>query len=378
MEARGATVINDGAERLLLDDHFYYSGEIPRVSAFETGRTDHLCRRNNAEEWTPDPYLMDERMLVVHVRDLGLIVFSACSHAGIVNVCTEVQRRFPGIPIHAVMGGLHLGGVMEHIIPDTVEALKPFDIANIITGHCTGWRALHALANEFGDRVSQSAVGTSYTVQRQPTAASVISAAATFRAPSRPAAARLPVTLVTGFLGSGKTTLINHILSNRQGVRAAVLVNEFGDIGIDNDLIIASADDMIELNNGCICCTTNNDLIDSIVRVLARADQLDHIIVETTGVADPLPVALTFLRSEFRGALRLDAIVTVADAEQLQPRPLRHDRCPPSAAPRRRRPAQQMRHSPPRRASPASRPASAPRTPTPASFTPPTPPSPCR
>jgi G3E family GTPase len=143
----------------------------------------------------------------------------------------------------------------------------------------------------------------------------VIPATATFRAPSRPAAARLPVTLVTGFLGSGKTTLINHILSNRQGVRAAVLVNELGEIGIDNDLIIASADDMIELNNGCICCTTNSDLIDSIVRVLARADQLDHIIVETTGVADPLPVALTFLRAEFREALRLDAIVTVADAE---------------------------------------------------------------
>jgi 7,8-dihydropterin-6-yl-methyl-4-(beta-D-ribofuranosyl)aminobenzene 5'-phosphate synthase len=168
MEARGATVINDGAERLLLDGHFYYSGEIPRVSAFETGRTDHLCRRNNEAEWTPDPYLMDERMLVVRVRDLGLIVFSACSHAGIVNVCTEVQRRFPGIPIHAVMGGLHLGGVMEHIIPDTVEALKPFDIGNIITGHCTGWRALHALANEFGDRVSQSAVGTSYTFSASP------------------------------------------------------------------------------------------------------------------------------------------------------------------------------------------------------------------
>jgi len=143
----------------------------------------------------------------------------------------------------------------------------------------------------------------------------VIPAAATFRAPSRPVAARLPVTLVTGFLGSGKTTLINHILANRQGVRAAVLVNEFGDIGIDNDLIIARTDDMIELNNGCICCTTNNDLIDSIVRVLARADQLDHVIVETTGIADPLPVALTFLRSEFREALRLDAIVTVADAE---------------------------------------------------------------
>ena len=134
MEARGATVINDGAERLLLDGHFYYSGEIPRVSAFEKGRTDHLCRRNNEEEWTPDPYLMDERMVIVHVRDLGLIVFSACSHAGIVNVCTDVRRLFPAIPIHAVMGGLHLGGVMERIIPDTVEALKPFDIGYIITG----------------------------------------------------------------------------------------------------------------------------------------------------------------------------------------------------------------------------------------------------
>lgn len=139
--------------------------------------------------------------------------------------------------------------------------------------------------------------------------------AATFRAPSRAPTDRLPVTLVTGFLGSGKTTLINHILSNRAGIRAAVLVNELGEIGIDNDLIITRADDMIELNNGCICCTTNNDLIDSIVRVLARADHLDHIIVETTGVADPLPVALTFLRVEFHEALRLDAIVTVADAE---------------------------------------------------------------
>ena len=91
------------------------------------------------------------------------VVFSACSHAGIVNVCTEVRRLFPDTPIHAVMGGLHLGGVMEHLIPQTVEALKPFDIRNLITGHCTGWRALHALADAYGERVSQSAVGTSYT-----------------------------------------------------------------------------------------------------------------------------------------------------------------------------------------------------------------------
>jgi 7,8-dihydropterin-6-yl-methyl-4-(beta-D-ribofuranosyl)aminobenzene 5'-phosphate synthase len=162
MEARGARVVSDGGERTLLDGHFYYSGEIPRVTAFETGRKDHLCRSNNEEEWRPDPYLMDERMLVANVRDLGLVVFSACSHAGIVNACTEVRRLFPGMPIHAVMGGLHLGGVMESLIPQTVEGLRAFDIGHIIAGHCTGWRALHALANAYGERVSQSAVGTRY------------------------------------------------------------------------------------------------------------------------------------------------------------------------------------------------------------------------
>lgn len=162
MTALGATVVNDAAARLLLDRHFYLSGEIPRLSAFEKGRTDHLSRTGPDAAWQPDPLLLDERMLVAHVRQLGLIVLSSCSHAGIVNVCTEVQHLFPDIPIHCVMGGLHLGGVMERIIPDTVEALRPFAIPHIITGHCTGWRALHALANAFGDAVSQSAVGTTY------------------------------------------------------------------------------------------------------------------------------------------------------------------------------------------------------------------------
>ncbi|MGO1080407.1 MBL fold metallo-hydrolase [Inquilinus sp. CA228] len=162
LQAQGAAVVNDGDARLLLDGHFYYSGEIPRVSSFEKGRVDHLARRGPNDPWHPDPLLLDERMLVAHVRDLGLIVFSACSHAGIVNVCTEVRALFPEIPIFAVMGGLHLGGVMERIIPDTVEGLRPFGIANIITGHCTGWRALHALADAFGDAVSQSAIGTTY------------------------------------------------------------------------------------------------------------------------------------------------------------------------------------------------------------------------
>ncbi|MGE0260236.1 MAG: MBL fold metallo-hydrolase [Alphaproteobacteria bacterium] len=163
LERHGATVVNDPVERLLLDGQFYYSGEIPRVTAFEKGRIDHLCRTGPNAPWHPDPLLLDERMVVAHVRDLGLIVFSACSHAGIVNVCTEVKNLFPDIPIHCVMGGLHLGGVMERIIPDTVAALQPFGIKHIIAGHCTGWRALHALASTFGDAVSQSAVGTSYT-----------------------------------------------------------------------------------------------------------------------------------------------------------------------------------------------------------------------
>lgn len=163
LEKLGARVVNRPDAQLLLDGHFYYSGEIPRVTSFEKGRVDHLSRRSPDAPWEPDPLLMDERMLAVHVRDLGLIVFSACSHAGIVNVCMHTRNLFPDIPIYCVMGGLHLGGVMERIIPDTVEGLRPFRINHIITGHCTGWRALHALADAFGDAVSQSAVGTKYS-----------------------------------------------------------------------------------------------------------------------------------------------------------------------------------------------------------------------
>ncbi len=97
LEQHGAAVVNSSEERLLLDGHFYYSGEIPRVSAFENGRIDHLCRTAPDAPWQPDPFLRDERMLVVHVRDLGLIVFSSCSHAGIVNVCTACARPVSGI-----------------------------------------------------------------------------------------------------------------------------------------------------------------------------------------------------------------------------------------------------------------------------------------
>jgi 7,8-dihydropterin-6-yl-methyl-4-(beta-D-ribofuranosyl)aminobenzene 5'-phosphate synthase len=163
LEQRGAAVVNSPDERLLLDSHFYYSGQIPRVTPFEKGRDDHFCRKSPDAAWEPDPFLLDERMLVAKVRGLGLIVFSTCSHSGIVNVCTHVRTLFPSTPIHTVMGGLHLGGVMERNIPDSVDGLRAFNIANIITGHCTGWRALHALASALGDTVSQSAVGTTYT-----------------------------------------------------------------------------------------------------------------------------------------------------------------------------------------------------------------------
>ncbi|MBW4624641.1 MAG: GTP-binding protein [Brasilonema octagenarum HA4186-MV1] len=127
----------------------------------------------------------------------------------------------------------------------------------------------------------------------------------------------LPVTIITGFLGSGKTTLLNHILTNQQGLKTAVLVNEFGEIGIDNELIIStddSNDNMVELSNGCICCTINNDLVDAVYKVLERQDKIDYLVVETTGLADPLPVALTFLGTELRDLTRLDSIITVVDA----------------------------------------------------------------
>ncbi|MEC4812632.1 MAG: GTP-binding protein [Scytonema sp. PMC 1069.18] len=126
----------------------------------------------------------------------------------------------------------------------------------------------------------------------------------------------LPVTIITGFLGSGKTTLLNHILTNQQGLKTAVLVNEFGEIGIDNELIIPTedSDNMVELSNGCICCTINNDLVDAVYKVLERQDNIDYLVVETTGLADPLPVALTFLGTELRDLTRLDSIITVVDA----------------------------------------------------------------
>jgi G3E family GTPase len=128
---------------------------------------------------------------------------------------------------------------------------------------------------------------------------------------------KLPLTIVTGFLGSGKTTLLNHILKNANGLRIGVLVNELGDIDIDSQLLVSLDENQIELTNGCICCTLNEDLVQAVYNMLQKRSEIDYLIVETTGVADPLPVILTFLGTELRDLTQLDAILTVVDAETI-------------------------------------------------------------
>ncbi len=125
----------------------------------------------------------------------------------------------------------------------------------------------------------------------------------------------MPVTIITGFLGSGKTTLLNYILQNCQDLKVAVLVNEFGDINIDSQLLVSVDENMMELTNGCICCTINDGLLDAVYSVLERNDRIDYLIVETTGIADPLPIALTFLDTDLQELTRLDAILTLVDVE---------------------------------------------------------------
>jgi G3E family GTPase len=132
---------------------------------------------------------------------------------------------------------------------------------------------------------------------------------------------KIPVTVLTGYLGAGKTTLLNRILSEPHGKKYAVIVNEFGEIGIDNDLVVNSDEEIFEMNNGCVCCTVRGDLIRIIEGLVRRKGKFDAIIVETTGLADPAPVAQTFFMDEKVGEkTKLDAVVTVADAKWLKDR----------------------------------------------------------
>jgi len=162
LEQAGALVVNAVEPQLILDDLFYVSGEIPRVTAFETGMQGQHRRTLDGQGWEPDPLVIDERFIAVSVKGKGVIVLTACSHAGVVNVMTHARECFAGETLYGVLGGFHLSGGNERIIPETVAELRAFELKMIAAAHCTGWRAVNALANAFGDAVAPAAVGKVY------------------------------------------------------------------------------------------------------------------------------------------------------------------------------------------------------------------------
>ena len=162
LEQAGALVVNAVEPQRILDDLFYVSGEIPRVTAFETGMQGQHRRTLDGQGWEPDPLVIDERFIAVSVKGKGVIVLTACSHAGVVNVMTHARECFAGETLYGVLGGFHLSGGNERIIPETVAELRAFELKMIAAAHCTGWRAVNALANAFGDAVAPAAVGKVY------------------------------------------------------------------------------------------------------------------------------------------------------------------------------------------------------------------------
>jgi G3E family GTPase len=128
----------------------------------------------------------------------------------------------------------------------------------------------------------------------------------------------IPVTVLTGYLGAGKTTLLNHLLTQKHGYRCAIIINEFGAISIDNQLVVGADEEILELNNGCLCCRVRGDLIRSLGDLFNKQKRFDYVLIETTGLADPSPIAHTFKASDLADRLRLDGVVTVADARHLE------------------------------------------------------------
>ena len=153
-------LIKAGQKNLtVLENTAYISGEIPRVTDYEKGLPSQV-RLDTQGNWVPDTLQLDERYVAVNVKDRGIVVFSACSHAGVVNVLTDAADVSPAIPLYAVMGGLHLSGPNhEPTIPNTVQDIARFNLKRLVVGHCTGWRAFQALVNAYGDAVIPEAVG---------------------------------------------------------------------------------------------------------------------------------------------------------------------------------------------------------------------------
>ena len=160
----GAKVINTREPQVAGDGAFYISGEIPRLTKYETGLPRHMRRSADGASWEADPLVMDERFISVHVKGKGQVIFTACSHAGVINVLNHARSLFPEIPVYGVMGGLHLSGPTEKIIPETIQDLTSFDLQMLAPGHCTGWRALAAMSKVFGEELIPSAVGKRYVI----------------------------------------------------------------------------------------------------------------------------------------------------------------------------------------------------------------------
>lgn len=161
----GASVVSSADPRLVMEQMFYISGEIPRITSYEHGFPSQVKLATDGNAWEPDPLILDERYVAAHVKGKGIVVFTACSHSGVINILTDARNIFGDVPLYAVMGGFHLSGPkVEDIIPDTIRDLGDFALKRIVPCHCTGWRAVHALAKVYKDDIlTPAAVGREFT-----------------------------------------------------------------------------------------------------------------------------------------------------------------------------------------------------------------------